>query len=74
MEELKETISLSLRRQQIQEGMAEHRDICQAYYGKLYLLRQYNIILITNKRKNAERRDFIPNCFIWEKLISTNTK
>lgn len=74
MEDLKEIIRQTIRSQEIQQGMLEYPDICRSYYGKLFLLRRYNIFFINNKYKNREKNDFIPNSSLWEKQISNTYK
>jgi hypothetical protein len=73
IEEFETYLKQKIDQQKAQEQMEEFVDICSAFYGKLFILQHYNLIL-KNSRRNGESKDYITKWQIYKQKISTSFK
>lgn len=59
-----------LFQQEANEQHGEEIDTCRSYYGKLFLLKAYNVLLNNKPKINRERQDYIKNSHLFLKNIS----
>jgi hypothetical protein len=59
-----------LFQQEVRDQSEEQIDTCRSYYGKLYLLKAYNVLLNNKPKINRDRKDYIKNSHLFRKNIS----
>jgi|688.fasta_scaffold167332_2 hypothetical protein len=69
MSEIKTNILRKIDLQLHQEQMEPQIETCRAYYGKILLIKEYNV-KIHSKLKNGQKNDYIHNSVEMKKNIS----
>lgn len=69
MNEIKTHILRKIDQQLAQEQTEPQIETCRAYYGKILLIREYNVKL-SNKLKNNQKHDYIHKSVEMRKNIS----